>query len=210
MAASQQTAALGYKPLEYWKGPKAVYFPAEETTPKPPGDRHHQKDHRRSRPIQPAQPEAAQQHRRHVAGGADDGTAPGSRGSVGNLAAHHVEHSIERRASSTAGKTARGAEPNSRFSGISDDDSSLHDYKMAQRFYEEPAPRWYQAGQWRKRTWALVVGLIVIIIVVAVVVPVTLVTKRNNGPPAYPDYSKLNYTLAETCELLALVPRDCC
>jgi uncharacterized membrane protein YvbJ len=46
---------------------------------------------------------------------------------------------------------------------------------------------------WSKKTWIIIGAIIAIIIVVVIVVPVE-VTKAN----AYPSYTTLNYTLAET------------
>ncbi|KAH9909969.1 glycoside hydrolase family 16 protein [Xylariomycetidae sp. FL2044] len=69
------------------------------------------------------------------------------------------------------------------------------------RYAETPLPPrtsmaasqpWYQPRYWRKRTWAFVVIAIIIAIVVAVV-PAVLVTRANR----YPDYSQLNYSLAD-------------
>ncbi|KAI1438822.1 concanavalin A-like lectin/glucanase domain-containing protein [Xylaria sp. CBS 124048] len=52
---------------------------------------------------------------------------------------------------------------------------------------------WYRPRYWRKRTWALVVATIAIVIIIVVVVPVKVVQANR-----YPDYSKLNYALADT------------
>jgi hypothetical protein len=51
---------------------------------------------------------------------------------------------------------------------------------------------------WSRKIWLLLVGA-VIVIVAAVVGGVVGSRARNNGP-GYPDYSKLNYTLIDTCE----------
>ncbi|KAI1375269.1 glycoside hydrolase family 16 protein [Hypoxylon crocopeplum] len=51
---------------------------------------------------------------------------------------------------------------------------------------------WWKPKYWRKRTWAIVVAILVVIIVVAVVAPVE-VAKANR----YPDYTRLNYSLAD-------------
>jgi hypothetical protein len=65
------------------------------------------------------------------------------------------------------------------------------------RYYEEQSEPWYKPRYWRKRTWALVVASIVAIIVIAIAVPVA-VTKNNKN--SYPDYTKLNYTLTDSCK----------
>lgn len=60
---------------------------------------------------------------------------------------------------------------------------------------EKYSSPWYR----KKRTWAVVA----LVIIIAIVVPVAVVVTRNkNRENAYPDYTKLNYTLLETCELL--------
>jgi hypothetical protein len=53
---------------------------------------------------------------------------------------------------------------------------------------------WYNVKYWGKKAWIAAVGILVLIIVIIVVVVVE-VLKKN----AYPDYTKLNYSLAETC-----------
>lgn len=50
---------------------------------------------------------------------------------------------------------------------------------------------WYK----RKRTWIISAVVLIIAIIVAVVAGV-LVTKANR----YPDYTKLNYSLQDTCK----------
>jgi hypothetical protein len=56
---------------------------------------------------------------------------------------------------------------------------------------------WYNIKYWGKKAWIAVVAIVVIIIVIVVVVAVE-VTKNN----AYPDYTKLNYSLAQNCTSL--------
>ncbi|KAI0540156.1 concanavalin A-like lectin/glucanase domain-containing protein [Xylaria digitata] len=51
---------------------------------------------------------------------------------------------------------------------------------------------WWKPKYWRKRTWAIVGVIIAVIIVIVVVVPVK-VAEANR----YPNYSKLNYALAD-------------
>ncbi|KAJ2970491.1 hypothetical protein NUW58_g9679 [Xylaria curta] len=57
--------------------------------------------------------------------------------------------------------------------------------------YAEYQP-WWKPKYWRKRTWAIVGVIVAIIIVIVVVVPVK-VAEANR----YPNYSKLNYALAD-------------
>lgn len=63
------------------------------------------------------------------------------------------------------------------------------------RYYEEVTEPWYKPKYWRKRTWAIVVASIVAVVVIVIVVPV-VVTKKEK----YPDYSRLNYTLTDSCK----------
>lgn len=55
-------------------------------------------------------------------------------------------------------------------------------------------PAWYNFRYWGKKAWGVAVGLVVLIIVIIIIIAVE-VTKKS----AYPDYTKLNYSLAETC-----------
>ncbi|KAI0405297.1 concanavalin A-like lectin/glucanase domain-containing protein [Xylaria palmicola] len=57
--------------------------------------------------------------------------------------------------------------------------------------YAGDAP-WWNPRYWRKRTWAIVGVLVAVILVIVIVVPVK-VTEANR----YPNYSKLNYALAD-------------
>jgi hypothetical protein len=56
------------------------------------------------------------------------------------------------------------------------------------------APRWWDVRAWSKKKLALVAAGLAIAIVVLIVIIVE-VTKNNK----YPDYSKLNYALTDTC-----------
>ncbi|KAI0977189.1 concanavalin A-like lectin/glucanase domain-containing protein [Xylaria arbuscula] len=51
---------------------------------------------------------------------------------------------------------------------------------------------WWRASHWRKRTWAIVGLVAAIILIIVIVVPVK-VTEANR----YPNYSKLDYSLAD-------------
>lgn len=63
---------------------------------------------------------------------------------------------------------------------------------------EEP---WWKPKYWRKRTWAIVVPVIIIVLIIVIVVPVK-VTESNR----YPNYTRLDYSLADTCEFGVLPP----
>jgi hypothetical protein len=58
-------------------------------------------------------------------------------------------------------------------------------------YYYHP---WYNFKYWGKKAWAGAIAVVVLIIVIIIIIAVE-VTKNN----AYPDYTKLNYSLAETC-----------
>lgn len=60
---------------------------------------------------------------------------------------------------------------------------------------------WYNFKYWGKRAWAGFIAVVVIIIVIIIIVAVE-VTKKN----AYPDYTQLNYSLAETCMFIPPFP----
>ncbi len=64
------------------------------------------------------------------------------------------------------------------------------------------APRWYEFKHWSNKVW-LLIGL-GIAIIIAIIIVIAVVVSRNNR---YPDYSKLNYSLKESCAyLLSLQP----
>jgi len=60
-------------------------------------------------------------------------------------------------------------------------------------------PRWYDFKRWGWKRWAIL-GAGVVAIIVIVVVAVVEVEKANR----YPDYSKLSYSLEDTCESFLL------
>jgi hypothetical protein len=62
------------------------------------------------------------------------------------------------------------------------------------RYSEDDEP-WWKPKYWRKTTWAIVIIIALIIIVIVIVVPVK-VTEANR----YPNYSRLDYALADECE----------
>ena len=63
------------------------------------------------------------------------------------------------------------------------------------------SPRWYDAKRWGKKVW-IAVGAIIAIIIIIVVVGVVEGEKKN----AYPDYSKLSYSLTDTSLFSTLFP----
>lgn len=64
--------------------------------------------------------------------------------------------------------------------------------------YADTQP-WWKPRFWRKRTWVIVGVIFAIILIIVIVVPVK-VTEANR----YPNYSKLDYALADECESRAI------
>ncbi len=174
MAARHLPQALGYRPLEYWKAPKAVHFPAEGGRAAAPG---HQQ---RTREVKAAQ--------------LVNDTAQGAgRSPVGAIEVVRWTGAIEKEAGGSLLPASTHRVPRSSTTSDKDD-------KMSRTYYKAETPRWYHVRRWRKRTWAVVVGVVIAAVVIAVVVPVLLVVRKAQGPPSYPSYVKLNYSLAETCK----------
>lgn len=57
----------------------------------------------------------------------------------------------------------------------------------------------WNVRQWGKRAWGIVCGVAIAIIVVVAVVAVVESNKARAN--RYPDYTKLNYSLSDTCKL---------
>ena len=70
---------------------------------------------------------------------------------------------------------------------------------MARRPYEKGAP-WYDLRKWGALTWAGAAAAAIVVVVAVIVVPVLLVTRRKSSSDPYPNYSKLNYSISETCK----------
>jgi hypothetical protein len=80
-----------------------------------------------------------------------------------------------------------------------EEDASTKELHASGPYYYEEEPLrdpWYNPRYWRKRTWIVLGVAAVIVIAIAVPVGITVDRARNR----YPNYSKLNYALAETCE----------
>ena len=60
--------------------------------------------------------------------------------------------------------------------------------------YEQKQP-WWNPKYWSKRTWAIVVPAVIVVLIVVIVTPVK-VAEANR----YPNYTRLDYSLADTCE----------
>lgn len=56
---------------------------------------------------------------------------------------------------------------------------------------------------WSRRIWLIVatVTILIVVAIVATVIGVRATRDNGGGNSSYPDYSKLNYTLVDTCEL---------
>jgi hypothetical protein len=72
-------------------------------------------------------------------------------------------------------------------------------YEMG--YSDESGSRWNPAN-WTRRIWLIVVTAVVVVVVaiVGAVVGVRATQNNSGGNSSYPDYSKLNYTLIDTCE----------
>ena len=55
---------------------------------------------------------------------------------------------------------------------------------------------WYNPRYWRRRTWIILGVVTAVALAIAVPVGVTVERSRNR----YPNYTRINYGLAETCE----------
>lgn len=60
-------------------------------------------------------------------------------------------------------------------------------------------PRWFDVRYWSKRT--LILSALALLILIVIVIAVAVVEVKKN---AYPDYSKLNYSLVDQCMTLLL------
>lgn len=199
---------LGYTPFEYWKGPKPV-LPGQKRLSLP------QKPRRAATiavtATHPAHRPAAEQQRR-TASAASQYPPEKARISVnhedhpalrgGGISTYTSRMAWPRYGADRSGPasfqvhdangstvelvTGRPPSYNSA-SGLPPGDKSA-----AMTSTELP---WWDPRGWRKRVWAGIAALVVVAIVVGVVAGV-LVAKANR----YPDYSKLTYTLKDTCK----------
>jgi hypothetical protein len=55
-------------------------------------------------------------------------------------------------------------------------------------------PHWFDVRYWSKK--ALVISALALVVIVVIVIAVAVVEVKKN---AYPDYSKLNYSLVDQC-----------
>jgi hypothetical protein len=197
----QQIKQLGYTPFEYWKGPKPV-IPRQKPTarPKPPANSGKGATVSITPILLPTGSSEAQ-HRPSTTASlflkGQDGIPTGkgleystnmggqfpNRGGMAGPASFHV------RDVSGSVELVSGLPPS-----YSRDRELPPRDNMRQSTGYEP---WWNVRYWRKRTWAIVVVVLVAAIIAGAVAGV-LVTKANR----YPDYSKLNYTLEDTCKSL--------
>lgn len=59
---------------------------------------------------------------------------------------------------------------------------------------------WWKPRYWGKKTWAIVAAVVAVILIIVIVVPVKL-SQANR----YPNYSRLNYALADECESIRMM-----
>lgn len=196
----QQVKQLGYTPFEYWKGPKPV-IPGSKQTTRPKALPHSE---RRTtvavKPILlPTRTPETEQRPSTTASlflNAQDAipVGKGSQFST-NMGGQYPNHggpaSFHVRDASGTVELVSGLPP----SYYREQELPPRD-NMRQSTGYEP---WWNVRYWRKRTWAIVIVVLVAAIVAGAVAGV-LVTKANR----YPDYSQLNYSLEDTCKSLAI------
>jgi hypothetical protein len=179
IAASQQAQQpQSFRPLEYWKPPKAVkhirkkssaLLAATGITKSPGPDRHS-----------------------FIASKLEDGIA------------EDLEHDKKDMSFATirdmAGRAKNGANSHIQMTdGYGRSMGPPPEYKLDRD--DTLNHPWYDFKYWGKRGWLTLVAVIVAIIVIIIVVAV-VETKANK----YPDYTALSYSLSETCTLLGQLP----
>jgi hypothetical protein len=143
MASQSQ---LPFKPLEYWKPPKAV-------------------QHLRAKSSSLFTP-AGKTHRPSFANSLELGDSDLDEKDMSFATKHVVTEQVQRRG------------------------GSGYQFDREDSYYHP----WYNFKYWGKKAWAGAIAVVVLIIVIIIIIAVE-VTKKN----AYPDYTKLNYSLSETC-----------
>jgi hypothetical protein len=61
--------------------------------------------------------------------------------------------------------------------------------------HSEKSEPWWKPRYWRKRTWAIVAAIVVVLLIIIIVVPIKVIEANR-----YPNYTKLNYSLADECK----------
>lgn len=82
------------------------------------------------------------------------------------------------------------------------DDRNYPVVSSYERDYSSPSRSAWNPRSWSRRIW-LIIGTVIIVIVVAVVGAVVGVrATRNNSSKSdsYPNYTRLNYTLIDSCK----------
>ncbi|KAK3939545.1 putative glycosidase [Diplogelasinospora grovesii] len=217
---SQDVRELGYTPFEYWKGPKRVsrsYWQQKEATGSTPNQTAPTTTTTSSTvvtaagssaasaqlavtssPLQPDHLHAAQLFLSNLGkqqARPDIESLPGTGGEQqpirGKMPGHGYEDAQQKgrdiRTSLTDLSDRNLRSPPPIYSNFDHNDS---DPAMS-----KPYTPWYDVRGWARWVWAVVVGLIIAIIVAIVV---AVVVTNNQKANRYPDYSKLNYTLADT------------
>jgi hypothetical protein len=216
-ASSYQAAAnrlrqqqnLGYTPFEYWKGPKPV-LPGQKRFPIP------QKRSSISQPLRRAATITVTATHRDGTLTAQQQRRPASTLSLYPLEklqidVNHLDHPALRGGSNDynimgwprGGADPSGAGPAS-FNVRDSHGSTVELVTGSPPAYSASRDKtdmantqqlWWDPRTWRKRIWAGIAAVVVIAIIAGVVAGV-LVSKANR----YPNYSKLNYTLQDTCK----------
>lgn len=66
--------------------------------------------------------------------------------------------------------------------------------------YRESDRSSWNPKAWSRRVWLILVTVIILVVAVVVGIVLGLRASKNSGNSSYPDYSKLNYTLIDTCK----------
>ena len=84
------------------------------------------------------------------------------------------------------------------------DDPTVSAYEVG--YWTRPSP--WSPNSWSRKVWVWI-GTGIVVVVAAVVGAVVGVRLAKDGSGSYPNYSRLNYTLIDTCELVEGVEFRC-
>jgi hypothetical protein len=198
-AVNNTTQPLGYTPFEYWTGPKRVKPPHRNSSARPVAV-DPISGLRQDRKLHGSGPRTPTNNSSHIADTklhqrAEDDYSRSVRvpGSPADLA---IIHNDIKTPDGPGHVPAVDAPPPSYAVAIQSPTTNMaySDYDDRER------SRWNICG-WSKKVW-IIVSVIVVIVVVIVAVAAGVVVSQNNEKNRYPDYTKLNYGLSETCKSL--------
>lgn len=197
--------SMGYKPFEYWKGPRPVAYPGDikknkRTVPLPPritgvnltGPVNSLRDFK---PMPDAKIREVKIYMDAV---------PPSPTVKDRYAQRRAERARRKRQASrrveewpgwVPDRKAYGVGRSRRARGDGSAGASMKRYSDASTVLSSARQRWWNPRTWRRRWWGVVLSILMVGII-ASIITATIVT-RDNGP-AYPNYKRLNYRVAET------------